>query len=443
LELMGNDKIRRILIMSDSPLIMTGFANVCRHIGTYLHQTGKWEVHCIGWFHRPDAIKNYKIPFPVYTTATNQTKKSLPIYKMRNGDAVMGIDKYAQYTFTSVIEQVRPEIVLTIGDVWMIEHVSRCPHRDSFTWVAYPPIDGDPYPTRFQVGDQAGQFMDVIRTFTNIDVLVAFGEYGMDEINRVGDHHICSLQIPHGVDSQVYRPLGNDFKIKQKAQMFGLDPKDFFIGQVSRNQPRKCPNLTIRAISEFIHTYKPKRNVKFYFHGALVDKAGWDIMQLAVRYGIEDHILLNKNLDVGMGTSEHVLNAIYNCMDIHILPTTGEGFGLPLLECMSSGTPLITTNVSAHPEFCKGNCELVDIPESRMIEETKSNIRRGFVDPLDLAASINKLYRRPDLRKDLSKKGRAKAESMDWNIICEQWEMLLDALPIRSSQYKSGMTQWI
>jgi glycosyltransferase involved in cell wall biosynthesis len=38
------------------------------------------------------------------------------------------------------------------------------------------------------------------------------------------------------------------------------------------------------------------------------------------------------------------LNEIYNLFDVMVLPTIGEGFGLPMLESMAAGTPVIATN---------------------------------------------------------------------------------------------------
>ena len=42
---------KKILVMTDSPKIDTGFGRVGREIFTYLAGTGRYEIACIGWFH--------------------------------------------------------------------------------------------------------------------------------------------------------------------------------------------------------------------------------------------------------------------------------------------------------------------------------------------------------------------------------------------------------
>jgi glycosyltransferase involved in cell wall biosynthesis len=436
-----NDSPKKVLIVSDSPYIQTGFANVGRHIGDRLYRTGNYDVHYQGWFHKREANKNYKIPYPVYTTTTYKTKTWTYAHKMDHGDVCVRADAYGHHTFDKIIETLQPDIVISVGDVWMIQHIADCKYRQTFTWIAYPPIDGSPYP---RVIKNEGQMVNVKKTFRNVDILVAFGRYGQQEINRLCDKAVCKNYIHHGVESNVFKPLGAEFKLNAKPQVFNVPPNTFLIGQVSRNQPRKCPNLAMRGIKMFIDRCKPKRPVKYYFHGAINDTTGWDLPDLVKQLGMENHVILNKNLDVGMGSSDEDLNKYYNMMDIHMLPTIGEGWGLPILESMSAGVPNITTRVSAHPEFCECGSVLVDIPDNRMLEEVKTNIRRGYADPEDIANALEKLYNDPDLRDDLGKKGREKAEELDWENICDQWEELISFVPDRPTQTKESIHEvWL
>jgi glycosyltransferase involved in cell wall biosynthesis len=58
-----------------------------------------------------------------------------------------------------------------------------------------------------------------------------------------------------------------------------------------------------------------------------------------------------------------VLNALYNAARIVLHPSYDEGFGLPLLEAMAVGTPLVTSNVSAMPEIAGPAALLVNPAE--------------------------------------------------------------------------------
>ncbi len=58
--------------------------------------------------------------------------------------------------------------------------------------------------------------------------------------------------------------------------------------------------------------------------------------------------------------SEEDLIALYNLADVLVLPSFYEGFGLPVLEAMACGTPVVTSNVSSLPEIADGAAILVD-----------------------------------------------------------------------------------
>ena len=133
-----------------------------------------------------------------------------------------------------------------------------------------------------------------------------------------------------------------------------------------------------------------------------------------------------------MGIAEHTLNGIYNAFDIFTLPTRGEGFGLPILEAMSAGIPVVVTDYSAHPEWCEGCGELV--PVCALEAEPLTNIRRGIIDMNEYVGSLLKLLNDKELRKQYGANGRKVAESMDWKLICKQWETTVDSVLFENGQ---------
>lgn len=425
MKIQGN-RIPKVLIVSDSPYIHTGFANVGRHVGLHLARTGKYDVHYLGWFHTNKSLSNFQIPFPVYTTITYKTQKSVMAHEMAPDDGAHRGDAYGQNSFNHICGVVKPDIVFSIGDVWMVYHIMSSTYRESFHHVHYSPIDGDPYPTTIK--NEGSQSLHVNDFFNSVDVLVAYGKYGMKEMNRICARPQCHHYIYHGVDTDVFHPLTIEERIELKQKIHSVSKDTFIIGFVSRNQPRKCPNLLIRATKIFIDKYKPNRPIQLYLHAALEDPSGWDIPALTKYYGLQN-VMVNQHLQVGQGVSEKHLNLYYNTMDCHCVPNCGEGFGLFNLESLACGIPNIATNISAHPEWCVPGSILVDIPENRRLDEVKTNIRRGYANPDDLAEAINVLYNDAELRDKLGKAGREKALTMDWKIICKEWEDLFDNLP--------------
>jgi glycosyltransferase involved in cell wall biosynthesis len=108
------------------------------------------------------------------------------------------------------------------------------------------------------------------------------------------------------------------------------------------------------------------------------------------------------------------LAAWYARAAVFAFPSLDEGFGMPLLEAMAVGTPIVTSNVSALPEVA-GDAALLVNPH----------------DPEALAAALHRLVNDRDLRHDLAQKGRARVATFTWDkAVRETWDVyrnLLDA----------------
>jgi glycosyltransferase involved in cell wall biosynthesis len=97
------------------------------------------------------------------------------------------------------------------------------------------------------------------------------------------------------------------------------------------------------------------------------------------------------------------LPLIYNMADVFIYPSVYEGFGLPVLEAMACGTPVITSNVSSMPEII-GDAGVLLAPS----------------DSQALARSLLELINDPVERQRLSIRGLERAASFTWNRTAEK-----------------------
>lgn len=378
----------KILFMSDSPVLYTGFGKVLKKIALYTARNTDWDVKVIGWYNLPNNEKNF---FPFDIISTDSTDRS---------------DIYGEKTFNRVVGEFKPDIVFVMGDEWMVRHVTESPYRNTFHLVMYSPIDGGPI------------LPEWVDTFKKADTFVAYGNFGKTVIES-RDSTIKVSTIPHGVDVDVFR------KIEEPRGIPIVADDAFLIGMVGRNQPRKqlprlikmlslfvspwikCLNCDATMVaheeykecmnchSENIKFYPKKTNAFAYLHCSVNDRPGWNIKELVNRYGLSKNVIYPKNNEVGMGVPDSVLADFYNSFDVFTLPTQGEGFGLPILESMACGTPVVVTGYSGHTDFCNGVSDLIKVSE--FVTEPRTNIERAIVDIDDYAMRMDRYYYEKDV----------------------------------------------
>lgn len=115
--------------------------------------------------------------------------------------------------------------------------------------------------------------------------------------------------------------------------------------------------------------------------------------KLAQQYGLN---LGNDVILLGF-VSERELAALYAGATLLLYPSLYEGFGLPVLEAMACGTPVIASNTSSIPEIA-GKAALL-------------------IDPTDITAMSNTMQRlidAPNLRQQLIESGRVRASQFNW-----------------------------
>lgn len=435
-----------LLLVTESPKVHSGLANSTREIFTRVHAANKYNIIQLGW---SDTTPTEQVPWRVVKT-----------HLVRAPDGRIGLkpdDIWGEKSLPELLKYpVNPDICFSMGDPWMLKAASFGEHRKHYKLVSYITVDGEPAHTRFA---------DV---FHAADCVVSPTHYGKDVLNSAGLP--CHEVIPYGVDVNVFKAYNYDRRMAIKKKLFDLTPNDILISSVGRNQPRKHHPETIKAIY-YIYTGnyvvcsyckritlapfdyvknlpgeipksckwctassvvrgKPKPNVYLYLHCAVneVEATGWNLKEIAERYFKEEdsrHVFFNERLTPLTGVSKQELCDLYNAMDIFALPTRGEGFGIPILEAMACGTPVVTTNAPAHTEFCAPASKLVEC--HRMCEH-RSNLERYHVVIEDYVRQLLSLCGPNEPRINLGSVGRVEAMKYDWDRITARWIKLFDEM---------------
>lgn len=213
--------------------------------------------------------------------------------------------------------------------------------------------------------------------------------------------------VPEGVDTEVFRPIPQQERLAAwRANLFGSDTP--YIAYVGKPVERRNLSSLIKAFGLLRKQGIPH---KLLIVGA--DLPGTSpLRQVIASEGLDKEVTV-----VGyLGHEDMPL--VYNSADLFVYPSSYEGFGMPVLEAMACGTPVITLNNTAFPEFAGGVAHLLDNAE---VTTLKQGIETVLNDPI--------------LRQRMSRDGPSRAAAYDWQIVARRYLDLM--LPLVSSRTAS------
>lgn len=183
--------------------------------------------------------------------------------------------------------------------------------------------------------------------------LIAVSQATKDDlVKKVGINPKKITVIHEGFNSDLAKPLKRS-EIDRVLKDYDIDFKDYFLF-VGTIQPRKNLSNLIIAYSNYLKTVDSASGAPKL---VLAGGKGWlseEIYQLPKQLGIEARVKFLGYIP------DHDLSALYSGAQAFLFPSLFEGFGLPILEAMSSGTPVLTSNLSSMPEVAGQAAILVD-----------------------------------------------------------------------------------
>ena len=189
----------------------------------------------------------------------------------------------------------------------------------------------------------------VPRAVAQADQIIAVSQHTRrDLINLLGVPDEKIRVVYNGVDKQ-FQPIADRAVLEQVRERLEL-PEHFvlFVGTI---EPRK--NLT-RLVEAWQQVKQSEAGRKRKL--VLAGRRGWlyePIFQRITELGLRDEIIW---LDF---VADADLPVLYNLADCFAFPSVYEGFGIPALEALACGTPVVTSNNSALPEIFEGVATLV------------------------------------------------------------------------------------
>jgi glycosyltransferase involved in cell wall biosynthesis len=219
--------------------------------------------------------------------------------------------------------------------------------------------------------------------------IITVSQHAKEDIVNVLGIDRAKVHVVYEAAAPQYRVIDERAELDRVQNKYHLDrPFVLYVGTI---EPRK--NLT-RLVQAFARIRRPSTQL------VLVGQLGWKYRSLLKQ--IEDMRLGDAIRLIGYVPDED-LPALYNLARVFAFPSIYEGFGLPIVEAMACGTPVLTSNRSS----------MIELGADAAL----------LVDPLDvesLAVSLAHVLDDTNLRAELHRKGLQRAAQFSWTRAAEE-----------------------
>ncbi len=209
--------------------------------------------------------------------------------------------------------------------------------------------------------------------FTKLDILSSF---------NVREERV--IPIPLGVSGQFHQRATfsavEDFKLRFKLKY----PYILFVGNT---KPHKGVDVLLKAFKNVLASFP---EVDLVICGGILDT------DKSVQVLMNSPVLSRRVKSLGRISNEELILA-YNGAEMFILPSRYEGFGLPALEAMASGTPVIVSDAGSLPEVVGNAAIICDSGNYGMFAEAIMNVLRNS-----------------NLKNELIEKGKKHSAGFSW-----------------------------
>jgi len=215
------------------------------------------------------------------------------------------------------------------------------------------------------------------------------------EKNRIGQFFGMGsdsrLEAVYNGVSEHFKPVTDQAELKRVKEKYHLpDPYFFFLGNTD---PKKNTKGALKAYSDFLK--QTGTDVKL----VMLDYDRPELEKLLDEIGDKD--LISQIVLTGYVVNTD-LPAIYCQCELFLYPSLRESFGIPMLEAMGCGVPVITSNTSSMPEVAGDAAVIIDPYK-----------------PEEITAAIINIQSNNELKADLIKKGLVQAARFSWKAMAE------------------------
>lgn len=195
--------------------------------------------------------------------------------------------------------------------------------------------------------------MSLKRSMKRADIIITISEFSKTEILKYFPEHEKKIRVvPCGVDLDFFKPCDDQAKIEAVRKKFNIEG-DYFL-YLGTLEPRKNLEMLIDSYKLFLDKCEDKANAPKL---VLAGGRGWlfdSIFEKVKTLNLSDKVLFTEYL-----ASEDRTPLMCGSLAF-VFPSIYEGFGMPPLEAMACGVPVLTSNAASLPEVVGESAVIVD-----------------------------------------------------------------------------------
>ena len=390
----------RILIIGDGCALTTGFSQVIRRVATGLVANG----HTVAQITSLDELPQHFIDgqeLAELIQAKSESYHDLGVTPYFPEADVVGFT-----VLSRTVEHFRPDRIFMncdpgMGMNWLIR-LQKLGVTAPITW--YAPVEGGP-PNR--------QFCEAFAAVGCETIM--YTEWSSQAVEEV-----CGLKLPwvwHGVDLDVWKPLPADERASVRDAL-GWTGK-FVVAYVARNCARKAQDVAVKAMAQIKRTVP---EALLYLHCKSFDgywMGGWDLGWMVQQHSVEDVVQFSNIGAAAKGEPAIGLARKIAAADLYIHPAQIEGFGLPLVEAMASGLPVVTIEDQGNMAEVVGDAPLGTVPPDNW-QTWFTGAELAITTPDQWAQAVYWARQNPEQMALASERSLWRAKAFSWDVMTER-----------------------
>lgn len=289
---------------------------------------------------------------------------------------------YIWFIIPFILKKIRSDVFIGTHGLLFPQYISKSIKTFyivyDFVWKFYP-----------ETMSRKNKFLMEYISRRNIcmaDEIITISDSVSSELKEYIDRDKICHTVHLGFDQTVFFPVKNNVQtIKRTLEKFNITRP--YILSVATIEPRKNLEAVCRTFEQF--------NTEHKYQLVIAGKIGWKtspILDIIRNSSAADDIIITGFVD------DRDLSPLFSAADLFIFLSLYEGFGLPVLEAMACGCPVLTSNIAP----------LFEITGTSAVIVNPAN-------PDDVVSSLKKITGDPAFRNKMSKKSLDRSKEFTWD----------------------------